>query len=350
MVEDFSEVKSINNYFLQIALIRQIQQEKTTFDQMELFSAIKYLTNNELSSLLNDFYKYDSLLKGKFEISDTNKQWLIKDVFANIVKYYVESKSVSNSFNHYLKNSILLLSLSQLTDDEMTQIIVHLNTIIGKTKNTIDIYQSINLFFGNQYNLFKTSINQGLLLELITSIISKIVYRQYSGHDFHAITRNRIANIYYYAQVKNAIFKDELLIDKLISSSTELSIEDQLHISESLLLSIYDIASEQVKEKIKQYILSIKSIETKEKHDYLIFELVLIIRDFKIIDKTLLEELSDYIEQFKTSSTFSTILYTLEGQIDYLIKEKKLNQLETISKTIKDFIDSYNKRKTLSVF
>ena len=68
MVENNSQFKSTNKSFLKIAIIRQVQQEKILFNQTELFSAIKYLTNKELKQLLIEFYKYDSQRKGKFEI------------------------------------------------------------------------------------------------------------------------------------------------------------------------------------------------------------------------------------------------------------------------------------------
>lgn len=350
MIENFSEFRSINKYFLKIAIIRQVQQEKTAFNQTELFSSIKYLSNKELMQLLIEFYKYDSQSKGKFEIPDSNKDWLISNVLVNVVNYYIESKSAFNKFEQYLENIIFLLSLSKLTDNEIDKILNVFNTIIDKAKNTIGIYQSINLFLGNQYNLYNTAINEDSLLNLIKAIINKFVYKQYNGHDFHAITRNEISNIYGYARKKNAIFKDEQLIDKLISSSKELSLDEQLNISESLLLSIYDIASEPIKIKIKKYVLSIKSSETKEKHDYFIFELILLIRDFKNLDENIIEELSTYFEQFKDSRTFSSVWFTLDSQIDYLIKEKQLIILEPISRTIKVLIDNYKKSERLSIF
>ncbi|MDA3780923.1 MAG: hypothetical protein PF487_12000, partial [Bacteroidales bacterium] len=349
MIEEYNVFRIINRYFLNISIIRQIQQEKTTFNKTELFSALKYLSNKELKHLLVEFYKYDSDLKGKFEISNSNKEWLISKVLINIVDKYIESKSAFNKFEQYLENLILLLSLTKLTDDEINEILNIFNTIIDKAKNTIGIYQSINLFLGNQYNLYNTAINEDSLLNLIKTIINKFVHKQYNGHDFHAITRNEISNLYGYARENNAIFKEESLIDKLISSSKELSIDEQLNISESLLLSIYDIASEQIKAKLKEFVLSIKSSKTKEKHDYLIFELTLIIRDFKQLNKNTIKELSVYFEQFKDSRTFSSVWYTLDSQIDYLIKEKKLIQLEPISKMIKVLIDNYKKSERLSI-
>ncbi len=228
-----------------------------------------------------DFYKYDSQIKGKYEILDTNKELLIFTVLDNIVKEYISSKSAFNIFEQYLENIIFLLSLSILSNKEIDKIISSFNTVIDKAKNTIGVYQSINLFLGNQYNLFNTSISEESLLNLIKAIIRKFIYKQYNGHEFHVITHNEVSNLYGYARERKAIFNDNVLIEKLIASSKELEIEGQLSISESLLLSIYDIAINLIKTKIKDYILSIKAIEAKEEHDYFIFELFLIIRDFK---------------------------------------------------------------------
>jgi hypothetical protein len=299
---------------------------------------------------LVDFYKYNSQLKGKFEISDANKDWLISTVLVSVVKEYISSKNAFNKFEQYLENIIFLLSLSKLSKEEIDKIISSFNTIIDNAKNTIGIYQSINLFLGNQYNLFNTSISEESLLNLIKAIISKFVYKQYNGHEFHVITRNEISNLYGYARESKAIFKDNSLIDKLIASSKELAIVEQLNISESLLLSIYDIATATIQTKIKDYILSIKSIEAKEVHDYFIFELVLIIRDFKKLDKKFVAKLATYFDKYKDSRTFSSVWFTLDSQIDYLIKEKNLVLLDPISKTIKVLIDNYEKSKRVSIF
>lgn len=349
MIENYNEFRSINKYFLKIAIIRQIQQEQTIFNKTELFSAIKYISNKELKHLLIEFYKYDSDLKGKFEISVSDKNWLISKVLINIVDKYIESKSAFNKFEQYLENLIFLLSLTKLTDEEINKLLNAFNTIINKAKNTIGIYQSINLFLGNQYNLYSASINEDSLIDLIKTIINKFVYKQYNGHDFHAITRNEIYNLYGYAKEKNAIFKDEKLIDKLIAACNELSIDEQLNISQSFLLSIFDIASEKIKTKIKEYMLNLKPDKAKEKHDFLIFELTLIIRDFKPFDKKIVKELSKYFEQYKDSRTFSSVWYTINNQIDYLIKEKKLTDLEQISKTIKSLIENYENSERLSI-
>jgi len=349
MIENYNEFRTINKYFLRISIIRQVQQKNVEFNKTELFSAIKYLTNKELKQLLLDFYGYDSDSKGKFKISDSNKEWLISKVLINVVDNYIKSKRAFNKFEQYLENIILLLSLTNLVDEEINNILDVFKKIINKASNTIGIYQSINLFLSNQYNLYKPKINEKKLLNLITTVITKFVYRQYGGYDFHAITRGEISNLYGYAKIRNAILKDEQLIDKLISECKELPIEEQLNISQSLLLNIYDISTEPIKNKLKNYILNIKSNKTKEKHDYLIFELTLIIRDFKQLDDKIIKELSEYFEQFKDSRTFSFIWYTLDSQIDYLIKEKKLIKLEPISKAIKTLIENYKNSERLSI-
>jgi len=335
---------------LRIAIIRQVQQEKTSLNQTELFSAIKYLTNKELKNLLIDYYKFDSQLKGTFEISDSSKDWLISIVMISIANAYILSKNAFNKFESYLENIFFLLSLTKLSIEEIDKILTLFNSIIKNAKNTINVYQSINLFLGNQFYLFKTSINEESLLNLINAIINKFVHKQYNGYEYHAITRNEISNLYGYARESKAIFKDENLIDKLIASSKELAIEEQLIISESLLISIFDISITSIQSKIQDYILSINSMEVKEIHEYFIFELVLINRDFKKLDISLIEKLSAYFEKYKNTQSFSSVWLTLDNQIDYMIKEKNLDELESISKSVKELIGNYKKRKLDSIF
>lgn len=350
MIENFNEFESINKHFLKIALIRQIQKEKTTFSQTELFSAIKYLPNEDLKQLLIDFYKYDANLKGKFEILDSDKKWLISKVLFNISNNYIMSRDVFNKFEEYLENIVFLLSLTKLSVDENKEILDIFKRIVDEATNTIGVYQSIDLFLGNQYHLYSSTIDENSLLNLIKAIINKFANKQYNGHDFHAITRNKISNLYGYAKEVNAIFEDDVLIKKLISSSKELSIDEQLHISTSLILSIYDMASNKIQKEIKKYLIKIDSCKVKEKHDYFIFELHLIASDLKKFNINLAIELEKYFEQFKDSKTFSSVWYTIKSLIDYLIKEKQVSELKPVSEKVEDLIVNFEKIKMPSIF
>ena len=350
MIENHSEYLSINKHFTEIAIIRQIQKEEISLNRNELFSTIKYLENKDLKNLFEKFYKYNSDSKGKFTLCKEDKEWIIEVVLANIVEIYITKKSPFGKFKKYIKNSIFLLSIIKLTEKEANQIIAIFQKITEKAINTIGLYESINLFFGIQFSLYKTNIDEKLLINLIKTIIIKFVIKKYNGHDFHAITRNEVFYLYDYAKQKKAIFNDEKLINQLLSGILELSIEEQLNISKSLLFSIFDIASIKIKKTIKEFILNINSHETKEKHDYLIFELQLIIRKFKEIDTEIIEHLSEYFKQFENSKTFLFIWYTLDDQIDFLITERKYSQLQPISIIIKRHIEIYKNSERLSLF
>src|SRR5690606_33951493 len=84
MIEDFKEYKSINQSFVKISLIRQIQKEIVNLSKIELYSCIRYFDYKQLRLLLDEYYNNDSQKKGKFNVSKDLKDWLINIVLENI--------------------------------------------------------------------------------------------------------------------------------------------------------------------------------------------------------------------------------------------------------------------------
>lgn len=341
MIEDYTEYRAINENFVKIALIRQIEEKNITLTKTELYSCVKYIDYKELLPLLNEYYNKDSAKKGKFQILNELKEWMINCVFENVTSQYVNSKKLSYRFHGYIENIIFLLSLTKLSHTESDKIFQLIENIVKNGRNSIDIFKSINLFLYIQHILYNLEIDKKILINLIETIINKLVYGKFNMNEYFALTHNELSNLYGYADIKNVILENENLIDKLLHEISGYELSDKIDITQNFILNLYGLSNDNIKAKIKEFALSIKLEDEKELHKKIIYELTLVIYDFTDMSENIITDLNNYLEQFKSGKSFSSILYVLDGQIDFLIKNKNIDSLNTISATLKEAINNY---------
>lgn len=350
MIEDFNEYKSINKSFVKIALIRQLQKETVTLSKTELYSCIKYIDYKELRLLLDEYYNKDSSRKGRFEITKELKDWLINTVFTNVTMHYLLSSKPFNGFEHYIKNILFILSLSKHDKEDVNRILEIINKILNEGKNSLTVFESINLFMGIQHNLHKLEIDKEFLINMIETLINKLVYKKFTGHEYFALTRNELSNLYGYASLGKVAFENETIIDKLLTEVKTYPISDKIEITQNFILNIYDISNRKIKDKIKDFSLSIEIKEEKEDDKRIVFENTLVIFDFKGFSKELKKAIEKYLEQFKDGKRFSTLLYMLDSQIDHLIANKNVIGLEKISEILKTAIQRHRESDRMAIF
>lgn len=350
MIDDYIEFKTINKYFVEISIIRQTQNDYISLNKFELYSCIKYIDNKELEPLFKKFYTHNSDKQYIFKITDENKEWLIEKVLPNLGSLFAKAQDISNNHEDHLKNVIFLLSLIKMNNEQLEKSMRMFLDIITEAKNTIDIYRTINKFLGVQYNLFKSEINDELLINFIEMIIKKLAYKTYKGYDYHAITSNSIDNLYGYAKESKAIFTNKSLVTRLILELKNITVKEKIDISQSLLLSLYDISSSDIQNEIKEFILNINLQEENQTENYLVFELLLIIKEFKTFDNKIISRLEQYMKQYEDGNLFSSILYTFQNQLDYLIKNMSYEQFKSILEKTNKAIEIYESRKHISIF
>ncbi len=123
-----------------------------------------------------------------------------------------------------------------------------------------------------------------------------------------------------------------------------------MNVFHSLILNLYELGSDEIKNIIKTFALNIDISSANDKFNQIIFKLILVIYEFKVITQENIDELEAFLEKYKGSSNFFSGLYTLRNQVEYLIKNKNLSQeLDLSSKIIKESIDLYEKREMLSI-
>ncbi|MEQ8242369.1 SIR2 family protein [Fulvivirga sp.] len=348
MVEGLSAFKSINRHFVEISIHRQVQKSEVKLTKTELFACIKYIELKDLKVIFNDFYN-GSDKSGKFRIIETERDWLINKVFQNIVSLFLSSKEIFSNYDGYIQNTILILSVAKHSKKQFGEIVKIISRIIAEGNNTFSIFKSINLFLGIQYNLYKSEIEPAILLEMIENLINRLVTKKFNGHEYRAITTNELHNLYRYAREKEVIFDNYSMVERLIGEINDYNISDKIEVSQNLLLSIYDMSSQRVKELIKDFILKVDIRKEKELYKKVIFGLTLAINGLKGVDKSLSKNLDNYLIELKEKKIFSSALFMIQSQIEYL-NQTDQNVLTEQLGEINEMIKIHEKRDNLSTF
>lgn len=352
LIEDYEEYKTINKAFVKIALMRQILNDSVTLSKIELYSCIKYIKYKELQDLFEDFFDDSSKHKGKLYVTDELKGWLINEVLVNVANQYLQDESDFRRIENYLENIIFILALLKHDEKCLDKVLVQVGRIVEKGRNSIGLFQCINMFFAIQHSLFKQEIKDKTIRNLIETLVLKFIHGKFSANEFHAITRNDLYNLYGYARLQNVIINNDELISKLLPRVNEYPVEDKINITQGLLFSLYDISSQSIKDKIKAFALDLDTTieDDNIKHTRLIYELTLVIRGFKDLSDDLILELDQFLEPYKTGTRFSSVLYTISRQLEYLIKEKSLDSLSSVALIVNDSIARHKERDSFGIF
>lgn len=350
-IDRYTEFKTIIEYFISIAIVRQVQSDNITLNKLELFSCIKYIKESNLELLFEDYIKVED---EKRLILDIENQKDLLKILANIVKHMRNNNTdIFSKFEENWKKTIFLFSIAKLDKVTINSILEGFVYVLNTSKNSISIYKTINRFLELQFRLYKEEFDSNRLITIIELVLNKIVYKNYNWHELEAIKSNYISNIYgYLRSINKSIFNNETLVNKLIVELDDWKIEQQIEISKYFLISLYYISNEEIKTKIKKFILSINFTELDDINSKIQFELFLLINDFKeeIIISELIGNIKNDIIEYKDGKSFSTHLYQLESEIKYLLEEKKINEFKDLYIELKLIIDNYEKQKIKSLF
>jgi len=351
MIENYSEFRQINKNYVEIALLRQIQNEKTILIRPEIYSCIKYIEYEELTNMLKEYYEEESPKKGTFGVSEDDKNWLVNVVLLNCTNQYANEKDLFNSpFNAYIEKIVFILSITNFSDVLIKNIFSIINDLIINKSNGIKLFQSLNLFLGLQYRLYKTQIEKNIFINMIETLIKKLLDNKMNGYEFIAISGNYLSNLYGYASTVDVIFENDIIINNLLVELSEYDSEFRQNIIHNFILNIYQIANEKTKNIIRDYILSYKMDDKIEDHEKISFKNALVILRIKELEKEQIDEINIYIGSFIKENKFSSILYGLDKQIDYMIEKMDIKELKDVSDKIKNLIKGFEKVKNNSIF
>jgi len=351
MIENYSEFKQINKNYVEIALLRQVQNENTILIRPEIYSCIKYIDKEELTNMLKEYYEEESPKKGTFIMSEDDKNWLVNVVLVNCTKQYTNEKDLFNSpFNAYIDKIIFILSITNFSDELIKNIFSIINDLIKNESNGIKLFQSLNFFLGLQYKLYKKQIDKNIFSNLFETLIAKIIDNKMNKNESIAISRNYLSCLYGYASVVGVIFENDIVINNLLTDLSKYDYNFKHNIIHNFLLNIYQIANEKIRNIIRNFVLSYKPDDKLEDHEKISYKNALVILEIKKIEKDQIDEINKYINSYIKENKFSSILYGLIKQIDYMVEKMNIKELKDALDKIKKIIKGYNRINNNSIF
>lgn len=346
IIERYNEFRTINENYINIALIRQIQNQEVKLNRIELYAAIKYVNHEDLQNLFKDFLsKNKGNSNRRFLISKEDQDWLII-LLKNTTK-------LNDQYKSYFENIVFLLSLSRLENNIHSEVLSITISSIHSLNNFLSLFNSINNFLGLQFSLYKAEIDSKLLLRIIEAVLNKFIFNKISPIVFHTITSNPFYNLYGYIEKNKSLFDNDSLTKKFLLQIDSFSIHDKANIIEHFLLDLYRISSKSVQKEIKDFALKIKfpKIINIDEYDYdlLTLELALYVFEMKRVNKTIVTKLDALLDKFKNERKFSTIFYTIFGYVEFLYKTKNVLEFESVHNRLKKMIELYDESKMKSI-
>jgi hypothetical protein len=372
MIENYTEYRNIHKKILLIKFTEQALGNKIKLDQIELYTAIKYLDIKSLKELFNDCLPdNEKNICKELILNEDDKKWLVDVVFVNISDQYINAKDFSLSIETYLINTLFIISLINFSKTKIDFILERINSIVSHPGNTISVYESIELFLGFQYNLFSSDFDGNLFIKIIESVIRKINKREWSFHERFSLTTEGLSNVFAYAKKKNAVFNNEKYVRQLIFEISDFNEIDKKEIISSILLNIFLIGNAKIKSIIKKYVLNVdnsidvddeplvfsssrnnitKDFETKlNLNGKIIFELNLDLVGIKKLSNDVNDKIEKYLTKYEAATYFDGYVVSIIRQIINMYENKKADSMQKLYLKAKS-ISEKKERMTTNMF
>ncbi|MCI6186841.1 MAG: SIR2 family protein [Spirochaetia bacterium] len=340
-VENNSEyIECCHNYismFFENTLSTSYTPNKT-----ELYSLIRYYSNEELQQLLDAFAKKGSVYQ--LIISQQLQNWLIDQVLLNTIENYINKNNPFTELEKSIENTLFLLSLIKNNKNKTEKILNLIKRVIFNARNSETIFSVIDLFFVNQYILYKGTYLKGNPgLEVFESLINKLVDDKCNMHEIQALLSYKLINVCNIGIQKSVKFSNEKLLKKLLKIISEVSEQKtKYNYIEKIVMIIYQMSNEPCKALIKDFIINLEISKDKTSFDYISFMLTIKNLKFDLDDQELKNDIRNHINSFP-KNTFSSSYLGLKSCLDAVCE--KDSSYHELAEEVETIIQKYNKEE-----
>lgn len=337
--EDFEEYKTTCKKYIELSQINQIDETKWKPNKTELYSCIRYYEFNDLKILLEQ-YKNHNLL-----VSEELQSWLVNYVLANCSKNYIKKSTPFSHLEKYIDNTLLILSFLEISVSNSKTIVKQINRVLKNARNNMSIFESINLFFTTQFELFR---EQSYLigkpaLSVFETLLKKLVEDKCNMYEIESLLNYKLLSIYNMIIQNSTRFSNCILLQQLLKNTNEMeSQKDKYRFIEHLVMIIYQMANDPCKALIKDFINDLEITKYKTSYEYISFMLTIKNLKFDIDDEEVRNNIRNHINSFPLN-TFSTSFLGLKSCLD-AVCEKDTSYNELLEE-IDTRIQNYNKKE-----
>lgn len=311
-----------------------------TPNETELYSLIRYYKNKELIKLFERFVEKDSQFKLIIETKLHN--WLMDKVLVNSVNNYINKNNPFTELDKTIDNTLFLLSLIKNTKLQSQKILNQINRVIINARNSETIFTVIDLFFVNQYVLYKGTYLKGKSgLEVFETLINKMVDDKCNMHEIQALLSCKLINVCNIGIQNSIKFTNINLLKKLLKIINE--VPDQktkYNYIEKIVMIIYQMSDETCKALIKDFINNLEITKDKTSYEYISFMLTIKNLKFDINDEELKNNIRNYINSFPLNTFSSSFLGLKSCLANVCKKDTSYNEL---TEEVNNIIKNHNK-------
>ena len=336
--EDFEEYKTTCHKFIELSQKNQVNEKQWQPNKTELYSCIRYYEFNDLKILLEQYKNHDLL------VSEELQSWLVNSVLANCAKNYINKSTPFSHLEKYIDNTLLILSFLKFSVSNAKTIVKQINRVLKNARNNMSIFESIDLFFITQFELFR---EQSYLigkpaLSVFETLLKKLVEDKCNMYEIESLLNYKLLGIYNLAIQDTTKFSNQSLLQQLLKNINEMeSQKDKYRFIHHLVMVIYQMSDEPCKVLIKDFINSLEITKDKTSYEYISFMLTIKNLKFDVDDEELKNNIRNHINSFP-SNTFSSSFLGLKACLDAVCeKDTSYNEL---AEEVESIIQNYNKK------
>lgn len=341
MIEHESSYRKLNYDFLQITLDRQVGTQGQ-LNVFEIFACMKYLSRDELRKLFEAFLptcKNGQYVKAEknFYIAEQLKEWLVLHVLKNLFRQYRSTQNIHATTSTYISNVLFLLSLLELPEEKLNNVIEQCSRAIRKISLHSYIYQAMNYFIGMQYTLHRTPFQSEKLWDIQDTLIIKIMQRRASRLEQNVIINGSLENIYRYCSESKSLYQNEILMKRFLRFLQNQVMNVQIEYSKIFLVQIYQCSSKAIQRNLKKYFFTLVNCNDAHGTFFVLSLRLILIKVFSVKDFDI-DSLNRFIKNYMSQVTYSSAI----EEIAILVHDIRKKYKSSIFDETVELLKAYN--------
>lgn len=341
LIDSYEEFKYAIDKLIEIKVLKQksrVDKGNVNFTIEEIYSIIKYIPTKKLKEMFK-YKKRDKFIS--LELNSESKEWLIKDAFGNLSEFCLNNNEHNGNGYEELRNVILLISFLGDGSVGLEYVSDRLLKLVLNKKTSVDILEAIVEYTTISYNKNKDSIDNEFVAKFIDEIIDRIVSEDSNLDERVGFVTNGLRNIFIIASSIGVEINNNENLIKILDRVDRLSLESKVRTMETVLYHIFLIGSDEIKNKIKEYMLSLP-IENLSQEKKIKTKLFLVAAEINQADADLAIETLDVIRSMPTNR-FDYWIYSLRNLLDFIVVKLNKDEFAIALSEVKNKIESYEK-------
>lgn len=335
LIDAYKEFKDVIRKFIEIKIIKGLENNELKLTRLELYSCIRYIENKNLYFIFTTNDKTPT----KLSVNSKDIDWLINTALQNLVKIYTSHPGAFNPVESEVINTLKILSLIDVSLEQDSDILTIVNDTLNASFHNISFYDALCDYIVYRYNFNKENSSKNGIGSIINSIIDKLISKNLGGYERIAIVNRGLSNLFSVAQLLEITFEDKDKIEELLTVIATYPSAERARAAETILYDLFRITNRDIKDRIATFIKDTPTTDFNEEKK-IKYDLFLVAAGISDLDANLPHKIEKLIEKYKKYS-FDSEAITLRDQLNFVVKTKNLNEFSIALTKLEEIINNY---------